>query len=95
MQLFSQTYPDLEFMQQAAAQLLWSYLVILIARVKDPKEPLFTYKIAKYGWSRPVMVHLCSVWTLIAWCRSAESNRGPTDYESVALPTELPRLNDN
>ena len=23
------------------------------------------------------------------WCRNAESNRGPTDYESVALPTEL------
>ncbi len=27
----------------------------------------------------------------VDWCRSAESNRGPTDYESVALPTELPR----
>ena len=26
------------------------------------------------------------------WCRNAESNRGPTDYESVALPTELSRL---
>ena len=26
------------------------------------------------------------------WCRSAESNRRPTDYESVALPTELLRL---
>ena len=25
------------------------------------------------------------------WCRNAESNRGPTDYESVALPTELSR----
>ena len=29
-------------------------------------------------------------WTY-KWCRGAESNRGPTDYESVALPTELPR----
>ncbi len=29
---------------------------------------------------------------LFHWCRGAESNRGPTDYESVALPTELPRL---
>jgi hypothetical protein len=28
----------------------------------------------------------------IDWCRNAESNRGPTDYESVALPTELSRL---
>lgn len=25
-------------------------------------------------------------------CRCAESNRGPIDYESSALPTELQRL---
>ena len=25
------------------------------------------------------------------WCRWADSNRRPTDYESVALPTELHR----
>ena len=28
---------------------------------------------------------------LILWCRWADSNRRPTDYESVALPTELHR----
>src|SRR5699024_8888175 len=26
------------------------------------------------------------------WCRHQESNPGPTDYKSVALPTELCRL---
>ncbi len=26
------------------------------------------------------------------WCRHQESNSGPTDYKSVALPTELCRL---
>ena len=25
------------------------------------------------------------------WCRFTDSNRGPTDYKSVALPTELKR----
>ena len=25
------------------------------------------------------------------WCRHQESNSGPTDYKSVALPTELYR----
>ena len=25
------------------------------------------------------------------WCRHTDSNRGPTDYKSVALPTELCR----
>ena len=29
---------------------------------------------------------------LIVWCRHQESNSGPTDYKSVALPTELCRL---
>ena len=28
---------------------------------------------------------------LIKWCRHQESNSGPTDYKSVALPTELCR----
>lgn len=28
---------------------------------------------------------------LILLCRCAESNRGPLDYESIALPTELQR----
>jgi hypothetical protein len=28
------------------------------------------------------------------WCRHQESNSGPTDYKSVALPTELYRLSN-
>ena len=36
---------------------------------------------------------LQSVVLIIAiWCRNQESNSGPTDYKSVALPTELLRL---
>ena len=30
--------------------------------------------------------------SLIVWCRQQESNSRPTDYKSVALPTELCRL---
>jgi hypothetical protein len=47
--------------------------------------------------SAPGMPHIRSFrWDylfniLILWCRCAESNGGPTDYESVALPTELHR----
>ncbi len=28
---------------------------------------------------------------IVNWCRHQESNSGPTDYKSVALPTELCR----
>ena len=31
---------------------------------------------------------------VVRWCRSADSNRGPTHYECVALPTELLRRCD-
>ena len=30
---------------------------------------------------------------MILWCRFTDSNRGPTDYKSVALPAELKRRN--
>ena len=30
---------------------------------------------------------------MVFLCRCAESNRGPIDYESIALPTELQRRN--
>ena len=31
--------------------------------------------------------------TLCEWCRLGDSNTRPTDYKSVALPTELNRQN--
>ena len=34
---------------------------------------------------------MLSLW--FVWCRHQESNSGPTDYKSVALPTELYRQN--
>lgn len=58
MRLFAQTYPDTQFVQQAAAQLPWFHLVVLIERIKDKKERLFYIQHAiKYGWSRPVLIH--------------------------------------
>ncbi len=29
---------------------------------------------------------------MLCWCRMTDLNRRPTDYKSVALPTELIRL---
>src|SRR3546814_9645255 len=57
----------------------------------DP--PLYLAKTAiqrKTAHLARLSIHL---WTLLApyWCREQESNLRPTDYESVALPTELSR----
>src|ERR1700730_10053737 len=35
---------------------------------------------------------MCPGWTQDGWSRGPDLNRGPVDYESTALPTELPRL---
>ena len=55
----------------------------------------------KFGGSKPLLPLILEfdfdldlkiiVTRCVYWCRRAESNRGPTDYESVALPTELRR----
>jgi hypothetical protein len=34
---------------------------------------------------------MCPEWTGSFWSRRSDSNRGPADYESAALPTELRR----
>ena len=58
MRLFAETYPDLEFVQQVAAQLPWFHLAVLLDKVKDLEERLFYIQNAiKNGWSRSAMVH--------------------------------------
>ena len=37
MRLFAKTYPDVEFVQQGAAQLPWFHFVALISKIKDDK----------------------------------------------------------
>jgi hypothetical protein len=38
------------------------------------------------------MVNQLTEWkTRMKWSRGPDLNRGPADYESAALPTELPR----
>ncbi len=43
--------------------------------------------------SQPRLVALIGVITVKKWCRDVESNHGHRDFQSLALPTELSRLN--
>ncbi|KTD61013.1 hypothetical protein Lsha_1260 [Legionella shakespearei DSM 23087] len=47
-----------------------------------PKRTLFSFKI------KGMSIYLLT-FPLLRWCWHQESNPGPTDYKSVALPTEL------
>jgi hypothetical protein len=44
----------------------------------------------QFFWNAKICANPC--WTRFwEWCRGAELNRRHTDFQSVALPTELPR----
>ena len=58
MQAFAAAYPDIEFVQQVAAQLPWFHLCVLITRIKNPNERIFYLnKAIEHGWSRSVLIH--------------------------------------
>jgi predicted nuclease of restriction endonuclease-like (RecB) superfamily len=56
MRTFAATYPDLEFVQQAAAQIPWFHNCILLDRLKLQKERIwYIQKTIENGWSRNVL----------------------------------------
>jgi predicted nuclease of restriction endonuclease-like (RecB) superfamily len=58
MQAFAIAYPDIEFVQQLAAQLPWFHLCLLITRIKNRDERLFyLHKAIEHGWSRSILTH--------------------------------------
>ena len=58
MRLFAESYPEIEFVQQAAAQLPWFHLVSILEKVKNEKERIFYIRQAtEHGWSRPILIH--------------------------------------
>lgn len=58
MRKFAETYPDVEFVQQRAAQIPWFHNCILIDKVKSKKErEWYIQQTIQNGWSRNVLVH--------------------------------------
>ncbi len=57
MRQFAEFYPDLEFVQQVAAQLPWFHLVVLMEKLDSASERLFYIEQAlENSWSRNTMV---------------------------------------
>ncbi|MEA1946532.1 MAG: PDDEXK nuclease domain-containing protein [Thermodesulfobacteriota bacterium] len=58
MRKFAETYPDVEFVQQLAAQIPWFHNCVLIDKVKSKKErEWYIQQTIQNGWSRNVLVH--------------------------------------
>jgi predicted nuclease of restriction endonuclease-like (RecB) superfamily len=58
MQTFAKNYPDLEFTQQAAAQIPWFHNMVILDKISDQKERVwYIQKTIENGWSRNVLVH--------------------------------------
>ena len=57
MRTFANTWPDPEFVQQAAAQLPWFHLCTLLDKLKKPAErDWYLHKAIEFGWSRNVLI---------------------------------------
>lgn len=58
MRAFAEAYPQLEFVQQAAAQLPWGHHIKLLDAVRDAAErEFYVRQAAEHGWSRNVLSH--------------------------------------
>lgn len=58
MRLFAEVYPDVEFVQQAAAQIPWGHHILLMDKVKDPEISIFYMtKTLENGWSRDILAY--------------------------------------
>lgn len=56
MRLFAETYPDIQFTQQAVAQIPWGHHVLLMDKIKDSEIALFyVHKVIENGWSRDIL----------------------------------------
>ncbi len=57
MRAFAEAWPEVEFVQQVAAQLPWFHLCTLIDKLKTPDErEWYLAKAIEHGWSRNVLV---------------------------------------
>jgi predicted nuclease of restriction endonuclease-like (RecB) superfamily len=57
MRKFATEYPDIEFVQEALAQLTWYHNLTLLEKVPNKQDRMFYIKHAiEHGWSRSIMV---------------------------------------
>lgn len=56
MRKFSEQYPEIEFVQQVAAQLPWFYIVVILEKVTSKKDQVFYFEqTIDHGWSCSMM----------------------------------------
>jgi predicted nuclease of restriction endonuclease-like (RecB) superfamily len=60
MRAFAEAWPDAAIVQQAVGQLPWGHNLVLLSRLKDPKQRLaYAQSAITHGWSRNVLnIHI-------------------------------------
>jgi len=86
MRAFAEAWPDVEFVQQLAAQLPWGHNMLILDAIKRPQERAwYARQTIEHGWSRNVLAHQIGS-NLFARQGSALTNFSRT------LPTEQSEL---
>jgi predicted nuclease of restriction endonuclease-like (RecB) superfamily len=58
MRKFAESWDDINFVQQAVAQLPWGHICVLMEKVSDLSERnWYVHKNIEFGWSRAVLIH--------------------------------------
>lgn len=89
---FAQIYPDIEFVQQAVAQIPWGHNIVLMDKLEDNEIRLwYAQKVSENGWSRNVLVHQIETKLyerqVIANKISNFENRLPSPQSELAIQT--------
>ena len=89
---FAQIYPDIEFVQQAVAQIPWGHNIVLMDKLEDNDIRLwYAQKASENGWSRNVLVHQIETnlyeRQVIANKISNFENRLPSPQSELAIQT--------
>lgn len=89
---FAQIYPDIEFVQQAVAQIPWGHNIVLMDKLEDNEIRLwYAQKASENGWSRNVLVHQIETnlyeRQVIANKISNFENRLPSPQSELAIQT--------
>lgn len=85
---FSETYPDIEFVQTVSAQISWSHNVAILDKVKDADQRVWYMESAsKNGWSKNVLVH-----QIESGLYERQALSGKVNNFAAALPTQQSEL---
>jgi predicted nuclease of restriction endonuclease-like (RecB) superfamily len=83
MRKFAASYPGIEIVQQAAAQIPWFHNCLILDKIKDPvQREWYIRATVQHGWSRVVLVHQIERLHMSPYSRTSDPKMGALRAEN-------------